>query len=245
MAQLMGLFRIDKGEKDRHFDHLAEPRDWVEREEWRRTFWMTFCLDRYGSMGTGWPMGIDDRDIDTLLPCDEEAFQICRQTKNLSLMEGMTPQGSSILSPFSALIVITALASRKMIDVKTVEISDLQQSRDVIGAFARRSSWLDSTLSPIFIPYHLRMPSATKDPLVVFLNMICHSGNIKVIQMAMRKAGDSLSAERVVEGNKKMLMAADAITNCMRAQSTLDLSIVSYYLSLKSSSPSSPLHLLN
>lgn len=230
MAQLMGLFRIDKGDEDHNFDHLAEPKDWVEREECRRTFWLTFLLDRYGGMGTGWPMGIDDRDIDTLLPCDEESFQSGKETKSLSLAEGITPQGCSALSPFSALIVITALAARKLQDLKRVQVPDFRQSGDAIGAFIRSSSWLDSMSSTIYIPQHLRMPSPTKDPLIIFLNMICHSSTIKVIQMAMEKAGDGAPQETVMKGKKECLEAAAAITNCMRGQSIMDLSVVSFFI---------------
>lgn len=42
---------------------LPPPRDWVEREERRRAFWLAFCQDRYASIGTGWPMTIDEKDV--------------------------------------------------------------------------------------------------------------------------------------------------------------------------------------
>lgn len=61
-AQSMGLHRLDgKG-----FDVkqcLPGPKDWIEKEERRRTFWSAYCIDRYSSLGTGWPMIIEERDV--------------------------------------------------------------------------------------------------------------------------------------------------------------------------------------
>jgi hypothetical protein len=56
---------------------LPPPKDWTEREERRRTFWMAFCVDRYASIGTGWPMTIDERDVslgaDRIIGCADRA----------------------------------------------------------------------------------------------------------------------------------------------------------------------------
>ena len=62
MAQMLGLHRIDGFGLDVK-QCLPPPKDWVEREERRRTFWLAFCEDRYASVGTGWPMTIDERDV--------------------------------------------------------------------------------------------------------------------------------------------------------------------------------------
>ena len=62
LAQMMGLNRLDGAGLDVK-QCLPPPRDWTEREERRRTFWMAFCEDRYASIGTGWPMTIDERDV--------------------------------------------------------------------------------------------------------------------------------------------------------------------------------------
>lgn len=49
---------------------LPPPRDWTEREERRRTFWLAFCQDRYASVGTGWPMLFDERDVSGVKLCN-------------------------------------------------------------------------------------------------------------------------------------------------------------------------------
>ena len=66
LAQMMGLHRLD-GEGLDVKQCIPPPRDWTEREERRRTFWSCFASDRYASIGTGWPMTIDERDVRTFL----------------------------------------------------------------------------------------------------------------------------------------------------------------------------------
>ena len=62
LAQMMGLHRLDGTGLDVK-QCLQPPKDWTEREERRRTFWMAFCVDRYASIGTGWPMTIEEKDV--------------------------------------------------------------------------------------------------------------------------------------------------------------------------------------
>lgn len=64
MAQMLGLQRVDGTGLDVK-QCLPPPKDWIDREERRRTFWLAFCEDRYASVGTGWPMTIDERDVRT------------------------------------------------------------------------------------------------------------------------------------------------------------------------------------
>ena len=62
MVLMMGLNRIDGAGLDVK-QSLPPPKDWTEREERRRTFWIAYCVDRYASIGTGWPMAIDEKDV--------------------------------------------------------------------------------------------------------------------------------------------------------------------------------------
>lgn len=59
---MMGMNRLDRAGLNVK-QSLPQPKDWTEREERRRTFWMVFCCDRYASIGTSWPMLIDERDV--------------------------------------------------------------------------------------------------------------------------------------------------------------------------------------
>jgi hypothetical protein len=62
LVLMMGLHRLDGTGLDVKLC-IPPARDWTEKEERRRVFWMAFCADRYASTGTGWPMVIDERDV--------------------------------------------------------------------------------------------------------------------------------------------------------------------------------------
>jgi len=62
LAQMGGLDRVDNpglGVKET----MLPPKDWTEKEERRRAYWATYWCDRCASIGTGWPMMIDERDV--------------------------------------------------------------------------------------------------------------------------------------------------------------------------------------
>lgn len=62
LSQMMGLYRLDgPGLEVKRI--LPEPRDWIELEERRRTFWAAFYSDRWASSGSGWPMTITESDV--------------------------------------------------------------------------------------------------------------------------------------------------------------------------------------
>lgn len=63
LVQMMGLHCMDKKDSGSLPPLLPNPKDWIEEEERRRTFWMAFCLDRYAAIGHGWPMTVDDKDV--------------------------------------------------------------------------------------------------------------------------------------------------------------------------------------
>ena len=66
LALMMGLHRLDgKGLGVKQC--LSKARDWTDIEERRRTFWAAYCGDRYASIGTGWPMIVEEKDVS---PCE-------------------------------------------------------------------------------------------------------------------------------------------------------------------------------
>lgn len=62
LALMLGLNRLDGVGLDVK-QSISPPRDWTEREERRRVFWGAFATDRYASVGTGWPLLIDEEDV--------------------------------------------------------------------------------------------------------------------------------------------------------------------------------------
>lgn len=70
LAQMMLLHRCD-GDALEVKRSLKPPQDWTDQEERRRTFWAAYCADRYASIGTGWPMTIEEKDVSLKLSVDE------------------------------------------------------------------------------------------------------------------------------------------------------------------------------
>lgn len=62
LALMLALNKLDGSGLDVK-KSIPPPRDWTEGEERRRTFWMAYCIDRYASIGTGWPLTLDERDV--------------------------------------------------------------------------------------------------------------------------------------------------------------------------------------
>ena len=82
LAQMMGLHRLD-GTGLEVKQCIPPPRDWTDCEERRRTFWMSYCGDRYASIGTGWPMTIEEKDVSSFFRCKWERPDLLTRVKDL------------------------------------------------------------------------------------------------------------------------------------------------------------------
>lgn len=71
----LGLNRIDSDHEMFYGLSHPVPQTTVEREEYRRTLWVLFMLDRNHSWPTGWPNAIDERQFMVNIPVAEELFQ--------------------------------------------------------------------------------------------------------------------------------------------------------------------------
>ena len=97
MATMMGLNQVDNVGVDAK-QCLPPPKDWTEMEERRRTFWMAYCCDRFASIGTGWPMMIDERDVSLL---ERTHIQGTPGTDIISDQDLSTSQRGSICKRYS------------------------------------------------------------------------------------------------------------------------------------------------
>jgi len=250
LALMMGLHRQDRVGLDVK-QTLPPPRDWTDREERRRTFWMTYCQDRYASMGTGWPMIIDEQDVCFLssisprrqktrreradgrrqiltnLPASEEAFNKSRPEQTLQLAEILRGDGASSLSSFGGVILLATLFGRNLTHLHRPAEDDNDQ--DLNGAFWKRHRTLDNILlnTALSLPSQLRLPAGISDPNTIFLNMNIHTATICLHQAAIFKTDKNrLPAQISAESKRRCIVAADQITNIMKMISHMDLSMV-------------------
>ncbi|KAI1492332.1 fungal-specific transcription factor domain-containing protein [Biscogniauxia mediterranea] len=231
LAQMMGLHRLDGTGLDVK-QCLPPPRDWTEREERRRTFWMAFCQDRYASIGTGWPMTVDERDIMTNLPSSEEAFSMSRPEPSQTLNDSMSPAGAAKLSPFGGVVLMACLFGRNLIHLHRPDLED--RDHDMNGEFWKRHRNMDNILlnTSLCLPNHLKLPSGLGNPNIVFMNMNIHTSTICLHQAAIFKADRNRLPPTVsAESKVRCITAANEIASIMRMVSHMDLSAMNPFLS--------------
>ncbi|KAA8894115.1 putative C6 transcription factor Prf [Sphaerosporella brunnea] len=231
LAQMMGLHRLD-GSGLEVKQCLPAPKDWIEREERRRTFWLAFCLDRYASIGTGWPMTIDERDILTNFPVTEDSFERGRPAKTMTLKEAMTANGASLLSPFGGVCLMASLFGRNLTHLHRSDADE--KDDDLNGEFWRRHRNMDNILLNIqlSLPSHFRLPAGIQEANIVFTNMNIHTSTICLHQAAIFKAEKNRMPSSVsAESKIRCITAAAQIASIMRMVCHLDLSGMNPFVS--------------
>lgn len=222
-----GLHRLDRQAPDVK-QCLSPSDDWTESEERRRTFWMTLCQDRYASIGTGWPMVIDERDVLTKLPASEDAFESGRPEQGATLQECLGPSGASKLTPFGGVVLLAVLFGRNLTHLHRHD-SEVDDDGDLNGPFWKRHRQMDNFIlnTSLSLPSSLRMPAGLSNPNVVFTNMSIHTSTICLHQAAIFKAEKKqLPAYVSSESKLRCITAANEIASIMRTISHTDLSCV-------------------
>ncbi|KAJ5380272.1 uncharacterized protein N7496_002700 [Penicillium cataractarum] len=231
LALMMGLHRLDGNGLDVK-QSIMPPKDWTEREERRRTFWMAFCTDRYASIGTGWPMVIDENDIMTNLPASEESFLKSKPQRTLRLSDIIAGEGVSTLAPFACVCVLANLFGRNLVHIHRPQ--PLDNDHDLNGEFWKRHRSHDNILLHIALslPEHLRLPSGMDDVNVIFANMSIHTSTICLHQAAIFKAEKNKMPNQIItESKRRCLVAANQISSIMKMVSHMDLSSLNPFMS--------------
>ncbi|KAK0737674.1 fungal-specific transcription factor domain-containing protein [Apiosordaria backusii] len=231
LCQMIGLHRLDGAGLDVK-QCLPPARDWTEREERRRTFWMAFCQDRYASIGTGWPMTIDEKDILTNLPSSDEAFEHSRPEQAPSLTDAMSPQGAGKITAFGGIVLMACLFGRNLVHLHRPDADD--RDHDLNGEFWKRHRQLDNILlnTSLCLPSQLKLPNGLTNPNVVFMNMCIHTSTICLHQAAIFKADKNRLPNSVSSESKvRCITSANEIASIMRMISHLDLSAMNPFIS--------------
>ncbi|KUI54125.1 hypothetical protein VP1G_01377 [Cytospora mali] len=231
LCQMMGLHRLDGAGLDVK-QCIPPPRDWTEREERRRTFWMAFTEDRYASIGTGWPMTIDEKDIMTNMPASDDAFEMSRPEQTQTLTDSMTPAGAGSISTMGGIVLMACLFGRNLLHLHRPDVDDRDQ--DLNGEFWKRHRNLDNILlnTSLCLPPHLKLPTGLTNPNVIFTNMCIHTSTICLHQAAIFKADKNrLPSSVSAESKVRCITAANEIASIMRMISHIDLSTVNPFTS--------------
>ena len=247
LALMMGLNRIDGAGLDVK-QALPPPRDITETEERRRTFWMAYCVDRYASIGTGWPIAIDERDVRlrferviaklslmlistqimTCLLVSEEVYESGTTQKAPTLEDAMRPQQAAQFSSFAGVVLVTHFFGLNLTHLHRPEPN--QQEHDLKGPFWKRHRTVDNDLLKIALqlPSNLRLPAGIRNPNIVFLNFALHTSIICLHQVAIFKAEKNQLSKKIVEQSRtSCILAAAEIASVIQLTSHLDVAGVS------------------
>ncbi|KAG6006314.1 hypothetical protein E4U43_000455 [Claviceps pusilla] len=193
---------------------------------------MAFCKDRYASIGTGWPMTIDERDIMTKMPSSDKAYDMSRPEQTQTLAESTAPSGVAKLSSFGGVVLMACLLGRNLVHLHRPDDDDLDH--DLSGPFWKRHRQMDSILlnTSLGLPAHLKLPSGLSSPNVIFTNMSIHTSTICLHQAAIFKADkNKLGASVSSESKVRCITAANEIASIMRSISHMDLSAMNPFIS--------------
>ncbi|KAI4286649.1 MAG: hypothetical protein L6R35_004094, partial [Caloplaca aegaea] len=166
LIQLMRLQEIDVPGCNR------TQTDWVEMEEKRRTFWVAYALDRFVCI-RGSDMHL--AKVMVRLPAPEVAFQSGQPVLMGFLIESITADDQSSMSPFTECIVLAnisgrALSHRHQSLVENLYINMSQNTWD-------RHKWIGDELTERIALLSVKYAPASEqmDPLLLFTRMVAQT----------------------------------------------------------------------
>lgn len=178
-------------------------------------------------------MTVEEKDILTNLPLDDESFELSREGSSITLTEALDPSGAPKLSPFAGVILLACLFGRNLTHLHRPGPDDKED--DLNGDFWKRHRHIDNILlnTVLALPDALRLPSGLNNANTIFMNMNIHTSTICLHQAAIFKADKNRMPARIsAESKVRCITAAAEIASIMRQISHLDLSSVSATKSL-------------
>ncbi|KAF8847788.1 hypothetical protein BDZ45DRAFT_698912 [Acephala macrosclerotiorum] len=205
LCQMLGLYRLDTDSPD-FKQILPAARDWIELEERRRTFWASYYGDRWASSGTGWPMLVDENEASPRL------LNTC--------LRGRDNGANYLTSHGTHTRRSTASQSLRRCHIHLHKSGPDECPDDLgNGEFWKRHRKMDNVLSStfMFLPDHLRLPTAARNVNVVFIHMNIHASAICLHQAAILTAEKhSLDKGFIQQSRGRCILAAEEIANIMR-----------------------------
>ncbi|KAK3320316.1 binuclear zinc transcription factor [Cercophora scortea] len=187
IAQMLNLHKLDQSG---HVlpQTLVPPKDWTELEERRRTWWVIYGCDRGVAVATGWPALINDRNVHTLLPASEEAFNNNFEEQTNSLADALQHQGEKY-SLFAGKVMTSHLFHRTL--ELTSDMVSKNDPRDIKNSpYWKRHAEINNELSTMlmFLPSNLQLPKNIRCHTAVFVNISIHSAIICLHRAALTRA---------------------------------------------------------
>ncbi|KAB8221130.1 fungal-specific transcription factor domain-containing protein [Aspergillus novoparasiticus] len=231
LAIMLGLHQLDSPSPQ--VKQCFRPSiDWVEKEERRRVFWTTFCIDKFATIGTGWPVGINETEAMTNLPASEEAFITGKPEPTAPLSDVVDGEGLSTLSPSASIAFVSCIFGR------ITSHLHLPQSEDddnySTGGFWQRHRFCDEILLhfALSMPNHLRLSNGMSDPNIIFCNIALHTAVICLHQAAIFKAEwNNITEYPIVESRLRCSAAAHQTLEIIKLVGPINMRNVNPFMS--------------
>jgi hypothetical protein len=222
IAQMLKLNQLDSQEPQELYQGLAPPRNWIEAEERRRTWWVVFLADRYLTATTGWPSLIDERHIRTNLPSTEESFAIGIAEPAIPFADGLRnleqDRGSGI-SPLAARI-LAANELLHALDYDAQKYADDSSEGTQNGLYWRRLKESDAKLNTLatFLAERLPLSSNPRSLDAILAHVSTNMAAIRLHRTALGLTRHHvLDFEMVSRSRGRLLQAAEGILAVFRA----------------------------
>ncbi|OGM50656.1 C6 transcription factor Prf [Aspergillus bombycis] len=231
LAIMLGLHQLDSPNSQVKQCFIPST-DWVEKEERRRVFWTTFCIDKFAVIGTGWPVGVDETEIMTNLPASEEAFIAGKSEPTARLNDVLKGEGLATLSPLASIGFVSCIFGRITNHLRLPHSQD--DDSYSTGGFWQRHRSCDEILLQfsLSMPNHLRLPNGMGNPNIIFCNIALHTAVICLHQAAIHRAEwNNISEFPIIESMLRCSAAAQRILEIIKMVGPINMSKVNPFLS--------------
>ncbi|GAB1311575.1 hypothetical protein MFIFM68171_01785 [Madurella fahalii] len=223
IAQMLKLHQLDIQEPEPLHSGLLPPRNPIEAEERRRTWWVVFLADRFLASITGWPSLIDERRIRTNLPCTEESFRagtsdeppvpLSKGLHELELGRGaqISPLAVRLLAANELLHALDHCAQHRFAD----DGSEDNQERP----YWRRLREIDANLGvlTVFLPEELHLSRNPRSLDAILVHTCTHMAIIHLHHTALRlMRRHSTGSHLIAQSEARLLPAANGILAVFR-----------------------------
>ncbi|KAB5543150.1 hypothetical protein GE09DRAFT_968709 [Coniochaeta sp. 2T2.1] len=222
IAQMLRLHQLDAQIPEAMQLGLPPPKNQVEAEERRRTWWVVFLADRFLTSITGWPSLIDESHIRTKLPASEEAFASGTDEATVPLSKGLQDlrqDRESHVSPF-AIRILAANELLHALDHGARQLQDDDPGGIQDSVYWQRHKEIDENLGilTVYLPENLQIFRNPRSLDAILVHICTNMANIHLHRTALRlMQRHSLDDRLVARSQSRLLPAADGIVAVFRA----------------------------
>ncbi|KAM0147079.1 hypothetical protein ACHAPG_010804 [Botrytis cinerea] len=215
LVQLMKFHEIDCPSV---YATTRPTKSFLETEEQRRVFWMSYFLDTLLTMLNCLPLTMNEHVVFIRLPAPEEEFQCSQNVLGKFLSEAIVEQSPQTQSSFIQCVIFASICGRSLFYGQQFNLSMFYGGAPL--DYSIQFQWLDdmvTTRLQILSQYN-PSPTETHDPMLLFTRIIGQTAVMALCKgMELKLAADSDGGASVVAYQLRALTAAAQIVKLAKA----------------------------